>query len=949
VPRQSGAAETPGLFGRGYELGVVDAFLDGLPAGPSGLLIDGEAGIGKTTVWTAGVTAAGARSHLILSSRPAEAEAKLSFAALADLMNGILERVLSELPAPQQEALEVALLLKTPAGRPPEHRAVCAAFLGVMRLLAAQGPVIIAVDDLQWLDRPSAVTIDYALRRLESEPVGLLASVRTQAGVEPPLLAGAGLPTGRLKHLTIGPLASADFDAAMRTSVGDRLSRLTIRRLFEATGGNVFYGIELARALERLDAEPSPGEPLPVPGGLHGVLGARIAALPIAVQEVLLVASCLRSPTASMLELATGPTAWRALQSAAAEGVVEIDGPSVRFTHPLLASAIYSGVAPSQRRAAHRRLSVIADGAEERARHQALSVDGPDEEVAAALTQAAQTAAARGAPGTAAELAELAVARTPVGLASVRRRRRLSAAEYLFTAGDTGRAKQNLEALADDMPSGVERAQALLVLARLLLHDAGDVVAVPVLEKALAEASADRVLQARVHISLARTCGGDLRYCASHAEAGLMLAQRASDQGLIRQALAEKLYAGFMLGGDLRLGADPRHEADDILLMAADPVHEPAAVEERASTILGMCLVRADRFDEARYLFRQATQAAEDEGDESSLPVLLAYLADLECWAGNWQVAERYARESWEMSARVDHRAWQTITFYARALVDAHVGRIEAAKAEAAEGLTSASAAGDDWAVMMLHGVLGFAEFSAGNLNAADASLSTAAYLADRIGLAEPAAWRFHANHVEVAIGIGDLQRAQDLLAWLEQRGQATGRIWTTATAARCRGLLLAAHGDTPAAVEELDEALRHHERLAMPFELGRTLLIAGQIQRRAKSKRLAKQHLDQALAIFEGLPAVSWAARARSELSRIGLRPSAPLELTATELRVAELAASGRTNREVATTLFLSPRTVEANLARAYRKLGVSSRAELGAVMARSEQPSDLRRDGGI
>ncbi len=930
------------MFGRGYELGVVDVFLDGLPAGPSGLLIEGEAGIGKTTVWTAAVAAAGARSHLILSSRPAEAEATLSFAALADLMTGILEPVLPELPAPQRVALEVALLLKTPADRPPEHRAVCAAFLGVIRLLAARGPVIIAVDDLQWMDRPSVVTIDYALRRLSNEPVGLLASVRTQAGMASPHLAGAGLPAGRLRHLTIGPLAPVDFDAALRLSVGAGLSRLTIRRLFDATGGNVFYGLELARALQRLDKEPSPEEPLPVPAGLHGVLGARIAALPVAVQEVLLVASCLRSPTSSMLERATGPMAWGALQSAAAEGVVEIDGLSVRFTHPLLASAMYSGVAPSQRRAAHRRLSVIAESAEERARHQALSGEGPDEEAAAALTQAAQAAAARGAPATAAELAELAVARTPVGLESVRRRRRLSAAEYSLTAGDTSRARQDLEALADAMPSGVERARALVVLARLLLHDAGDRAAVEVLEKALAEASADRLLQARVHISLARTCGVDLRYCALHAEAGLMLAQEASDQGLIRQARAEKLYANFMLGGDLN------DEPDDIV---TEPglENEPAAVEDRASTIRALCLVRADRFDEARYLLRQATQVAEDEGDESSLPVLMAYLADLECWAGNWQAADRYAKQSWEVSARVDHRAWQAVAFYARALIDAHVGRIDAAKAEAAQGLTFASAAGDDWAIMMLHGVLGFAEFSAGNLNAADASLSAAADLADRIGLAEPASWRFHANYVEVVIGIGELQRAEDLLAWLEQRGQATGRIWTTATAARCRGLLLAAHGDTPAAVQELDEALRHHQRLAMPFELGRTLLIAGQIQRRAKSKRVAKQHLEQALAIFEGLPAVSWAARARSELSRIGLRPPAPLELTATELRVAALAASGRTNREVTTALFLSPRTVEANLARAYRKLGVSSRAELGAVMARSEQPSDPRRDRGV
>ena len=367
-----------------------------------------------------------------------------------------------------------------------------------------------------------------------------------------------------------------------------------------------------------------------------------------------------------------------------------------------------------------------------------------------------------------------------------------------------------------------------------------------------------------------------------------------------------------------------------------EPEREPSAVEERASTIVGLCMVRADRFDEGRRLLRRALQAAEEEGDESSLPNLLAALADLECWAGDWQAAERYASRSWETSEHVDHRVWRETAFYARALTDAHLGRIDAARAAAAEGLSVATAAGDDWAVMMLDAALGFAEMSAGNLEAADASLSAAAVLADRIGLAEPAVWRFHANHVEIVIGLGDLGRAEALLTRLERQGRVTGRRWTLATAARCRALLLAARGDTPGAVQALDEALRHHQHLAMPFELARTLLVSGQVQRRAKRKRIARQHLDHALGIFESLPAPPWAARARSELSRIGLRPSAPLELTATEERVALLAASGQTNRQVAAALFLSPRTVEDNLARAYRKLGVSSRAELGAAMTR-------------
>jgi DNA-binding CsgD family transcriptional regulator len=923
------------VIGRGRELDAVAAFLAGVPSGPSGLLLEGEAGIGKTTVWLAGVADAAARSYLVLSSRPAESEAALSFAGLGDLLDGALERVLPTLPPPQQNALQVALLLQDPAGNAPGHRAVCAAVLAVIRALAAHGPVVIAIDDLQWLDRPSAAVLEYALRRLGDEPVGLLASARARAGGDSVPATGAGLEKARLERLWIGPLAVADFEAAIWASAGERLSRLIIRRVFEASGGNLFYGLELARALGRAETEPLPGEPLPVPASLQGVLTARIEALPDEAQDALLVASCLRSPTALLLERANGPRAWPAVQSAVAEGVVQAEGSSVRFTHPLFASAIYSGAAPWRRREAHRKLSLIAATAEERARHQALAADGPDEDAAAALAEAADAAADRGAPSAAAELAELSVAYTPAGLAPARRRRRLAAAEFLFRAGDTARARHGLEAVVEDMPSGPGRAAARLVLARILLHDLGELVALPILEDALAEASPDRALQARIHISMARTMGGDLRYCARHADAGLALARQAGEPVLIRQARAEKLYNDFMLGGDLAL-----EPAD--MVSEREPERGPSSVEERPVTLLGLCLVRADRFDEARRMLQRALQAAQEEGDESSQPVLLAYLADLECWAGNWQAAKRYAAQGWDAGDQVDHRAWRSATCYAQALIDAHLGRIDAARAEAADGLSAAAAAGgDDWVEMILSAALGFAELSAGNLDAAEASLSGAAVLADRIGLAEPAAWRFHANRIEALIGLGDLGRAEGLLTWLEERGRATGRRWTLATAARCRGLLLAARGDTHGALQALDEALRHHQHLAMPFELGRTLLVTGQTQRRAKRKALAKQHLEQALAIFESLPAPMWTARARAELSRIGLRPPAPLELTATEERVAALAASGRTNRQVAAELFLSPRTVEANLARAYRKLGVSTRAELGAAMTRRTPPS--------
>jgi DNA-binding CsgD family transcriptional regulator len=914
-------------------MAAVAAFLDAVPSGPVGLVLEGAAGIGKTTVWAAGVARAAGRSYTVLSCRPAESEATLSFAALGDLLEGVLDRALPGLPPPQRRALEVALLLADPTGSPPGQRAVCVAFLAVIRRLSAAGPVVVAIDDLQWLDGPSATAVEFALRRLSGERAGLLASIRIQGGRQAAAGVETGLPAGRLTRLRMAPLALDAFEGALRASAGAGFSRLTIRRLYNASGGNPFYGLELARALLRAGAEPAAEEPLPVPAGLEGVLSARLGALPADARDALLVIACLRSPTTMMLEQAGGAAALAALGAAAGQGVVEIEGTRIRFTHPLFASAIYTGAPPGRRREVHRRLGEIAPTVEERARHLALSCDGPDEHVAAALDQAAQAAAARGAPDMAAELAELAAALTPPGRLTAWWRRRAGAGAYLFRAGDTARARRQLEALVAEMPTGRTRAEALLVLAKILSYDVGEAVATPMREQALGEASGSRVLQARIHIEIAKLGNSDLSYAARHAEAGLALAQRAGDPGLAGEALVQKMCMDFWTGHGLAVELGEQ-------AIELERETRPARVEDRAVMMLGECLKQADRFEEARHWFGQALQTAREEGDESSLLNMLAHMADLECWAGNWAAAERYAATSRDVAEQVGQRAWRSIPLYVRALVDAHLGRLDAARAEAGDGLSVATAARDPWMLMLLSAALGFTELTAGNLEPAEASLSRAVELGDRIGLAEPSAWRFHANHIEAVIGLGDLDRAERLLGRLDGQGRATGRAWTLATAARCRGLLLAARGDTGGAGQALEQALGHHQQLAMPFELGRTLLVMGQVQRRAKHKRAAKDHLQRAQQIFESLPAPPWAGRARAELSRLGLRPPAPLTLTATEERVAALAAAGHTNRQVAQALFVSTRTVEANLTRVYRKLGISARAQLSAAIAGTKPP---------
>jgi DNA-binding CsgD family transcriptional regulator len=273
-----------------------------------------------------------------------------------------------------------------------------------------------------------------------------------------------------------------------------------------------------------------------------------------------------------------------------------------------------------------------------------------------------------------------------------------------------------------------------------------------------------------------------------------------------------------------------------------------------------------------------------------------------------------------------------SVNCYGRGIVNAHLGLVALARSDAEAGLASAEERGDPWAVGINLWVLGFLELSLGRLAEASRYLSQAWEIGESIGLREPGQWRFHPDHLEALIGMGELDRAEDLLIRFEERARLTSRSWALATAARCRALLLAARGDPGGAAAALEQALAHHERVPMPFELARTLLCQGQLRRRVKQKRAARESLEAAIAIFERLGASLWAERATLELRRVGLRPPAPLELTVTEQRVADLAAAGQTNREIAQALFLSVHTVEDNLRRVYRKLAVRSRTELAA-----------------
>jgi ATP/maltotriose-dependent transcriptional regulator MalT len=912
------------VVGRGNELSQLDAFMDDVTDGPAALLLEGESGIGKTTLWRRGVTTAAERGWRVLSTRPAESEAKLSYAGLADLLQAS-DEVLVALPDPQRNALEVALLKAEPEEGASDARAVSAAVLTVLREEADVGPVLIALDDVQWLDPSTASALGFAVRRLESEQIGLLLA-RREAGAAPPFGLSRAYPEDRLTRIHLEPLSIDDLGAVLHVRLGATLPRPTLKRLHEMSGGNPFFAMEIARAELRGERRPT-GAALPVPRTLRDdLLRDRLRGLPSGAREALLYASASSRPTVELVGKAVGsPNPMKDLSPAIDTGIVETDISEIRFMHPLYGSAIYAEASRDHRHRVHRRLAEVVEDPEERARHLALAADGPETEAASALEAAAQAALARGSPISAAELCELAERLTPPEKVSDARRLRMATADYVLLAGDPQRAFQLLQPVVVDTPPGPERAEALFHLGRLLLMD-DNRGASEALADALLETGTPTHLLSTIHAyrAWAKWWLGDLREAERHAEEAVRLAELDDDPTTLADALSTLIGMRGGLGKRI-----PRSLMERALKF--EGIIQPLFVGDRPSAVHAGQLVWAGDLDEARTILVQLLDEAVTKGDEDSIGRLHRGLGRVELLAGNWSASQEHHAES---MLRTSHPNEDLASM---ALVEAFVGDARAATADAQEVLNRRS--DEPLHEILARSALGLAELSLGNAASANEHLERAWQIHQSWGIGEPAMFLFVADYVEALIETGEFQAASEILDWLEERGQALDRPWALAVSARYRGLMAAADGDFQAAFASLNQALKEHERLPMPFELGRTMLALGTVRRRAKQKRPARVVLEEALAIFERLGAPLWVDKARAELARIGGRRSAAGQLTEAETRVAKLAAAGRTNREIADALFMSVRTVEGHLSHAYAKLGVRSRTELALFFDETEQ----------
>jgi DNA-binding CsgD family transcriptional regulator len=897
------------ILGRGAELQQVGALLaDETPAARA-LVLTGDAGVGKTTIWEGGVTLAAERGLCVLAARPAEAEAALPFAGLGDLLDPVVDAV--ELPRPQRAALDRALQ-RADAHEPADRLAVSRAALGLLRGLARDGPLVVAVDDVQWLDTPTEHVLAFALRRLADVPARALIACRSGGGPPP-------LGLHRAMRVAVEPLPAGELGALLHDRLGLDLVRPRLLELHRACGGNPFYALEIGRALQR---DHRAAGPLPVPESLGELLRLRLETLSAGAREATLLTAASTQPTWTLVERAAGGTGG--LEEAVRAGVLRLDGDRVRFSHPLHASIAYGSAAPWERRSAHSRLAEAALDADERAQQLSVAVDQPDEGVASELESAAGAAAGRGAPETAARLAERAAELTPAGDDLQRRRRLASAAEHHVASGDPSRAREILDVLVAALPAGPERARLLWRLA-----DAVDDVAesIRLCERALDEAAGDPGLSAEIHTALGvfTWIAGERARSAGHTREAARFAELAGDESLLAISLAEACHADVVLGSTFR-----REEMDRAL--ALEPRVGSFPTYLRPSFQLGVILMYTDELDAARPLLAAELARMETAGDEAGRSGVLYRLSELELRAGNWGTSHRLAREAVELAASSNHEQEQAVVLSGLGLVLAHLGRLDEAceHAELARGLALES--GDMTIRQRAEATLGFAALSRGDAAEAAEWLGPARAELQRQGIGELSISQVVQNEIEALILLGRLEEAGGTIVFVEEQGSASGRAWHVAVAARGRALLAAAGGDHEAARAHVERALLAHERLPQPFERGRTLLAQGTIERRAKRRAAAREALTAALELFDGLGAPLWAERAAAELARVPGRGRASSELTETERRVAELVASGLSNKEVAARLFVSVRTVEANLSKVYAKLGVRSRSQLAA-----------------
>ncbi len=895
-------------------------------AGPAGLVVQGEAGIGKTTLLLETATAAQSEGFRVLAAQGSPAEVTYAYAAVADLLRDVDAALLTALTDLQRVAMERTRVGEIDSSGPAtDERIVGTALLSVIERIGAGAPVLLVIDDAQWLDASSRAVIGFVARRL-SGPVGMVLSFRTgdpdSADDRSWLQFRQPETTTRM---TLRPLGLAAVHALVAARLGHSLPRPTITRIHGLSGGNPLFAIELATAA----ADDVATIKVELPDDLAALVRRRVGHTGDEAAAVLLIAACSVEPTVESIARAADTSAARVvelLESMEHMHIIAADGNRVRFAHPLFAAGVYGNATPSQRRAVHRALAGVVDRPELRARHLALAATTGDAATLAALDAAADFTIARGAPAVAAELLELALK-----LSGEDTPRRIRAGELHFRAGSLLAARLHLQTALETAPSGILRCLALMWLGAVKAYDDDMAGAVEAMRESVDEAGDNPALGllCLLRLALALVMADRLREALPRGERAVAVAEQLGIPNLRSQALSIWVVGKFIAGQ----GVD--REALQTALKLEDP-YGGATTFFLASAVQAMISAYTGDLDQASVQMRAVQQQMLTRGTEVDITWAAVHVAAIAVWSGRYGDAFDAAQEAAERAEQMGGRLILVTAWTQQAAVAAYTGREADARAAARAAIDTANEIRAARLAREPTISLAFLEVSLGDHSAALALLQPfMAIFEDNGGTeTEIEGGGYLPDLIETLSALGRADEAEPFIEALERNGLRHDRPWMLAMGARGRGHMLAAQGDLTGAQRAVETAMTHHQRLPMPFETARTQLLLGQLQRRRRHKPDARASLGEALSTFERLNTPLWAARARAELARLDNSRRDGQGLTAAEERTAKLAAAGQSNREIAAALFLSEKTVEMHLSTVYRKLGIRTRAGLPTVL---------------
>lgn len=901
------------LVGRDLERGEIERVLAVARAGSSATLaLVGESGIGKSALLADALDrASGMR---VLRARGIESEAEVPFASLLELLRPALG-MLQQLSEPQAVALEGALALRP--GVAHERFAVGAATLSLLAAYAEPSPVVVLIDDAHWLDGASAQALLFAFRRLMADPVAVLIAVREG---EPSLLDGADLPT-----LRIGGLG---MDDTARLIPG--LSSSVVQRLHEATGGNPLAMLELAADPDD-EALALPGAPAAVSARVADAFLRRIGDLGEGATRALVLAAASDDGDLFVLGRAADEVGVELseLERAESAGLVRLDGKSVEFRHPLARSAVYASVSAGQRRQAHRALAAALPDREvdRRAWHLAAAAVGADEAASMALEQAGISGRERSSYATAAAAFERASRHAPE--TEQRARLLLQAADAAWDAGFAGRAAALLDAARGSTSDRVRLVEIDWLAGRIAASRGPVMHAHELLTAAAERADGERAVAMLVDAASACFYAGDpIKMLAVAESARVRLPEHPSARASFLAAIA--LGMARLVGGDAAAGAEAIRGAVALVEASAELRDDVQLLPWLA---VGVISLREG--GPHRSLLDRALDSARERAAIGALPFVLNLIARDQATTDRWALAEASYGEAIELARESDQQIQLVLGLAGLAWLDARRGREPECRAAAAEALRISDQLGLPLQEIWTTAALGELELGLGDAAGAVERFEHQRRLLDDLGITDvdlsPAA-----ELVEGYLRLGQRDAAAACAAEFSAAASAKGLPWPLARAARCQGLLAA---DVDLA-DHFEQALRLHAETLDAFELGRTRLAYGERLRRSRNRTLAREHLRGAVDLFERLGARPWAERARVELAATGetLRrrdPSTIDELTPQELRIALELAAGRTIREAAAALFLSPKTIDYHLRHVYQKLDIHSRQELARALA--------------